>query len=299
MSFRSLPARFRKPSLLIIGCGDVGMRVVGLLGVRFRLLALTTNSARVPELRAAGVRPLVGNLDDPASLVRLAGIAGRVLHLAPPQASGRTDLRSRALLRTLTRSSKPQRLVYGSTTGVYGNHDGAWLDETALLKPQTERALRRVSAEAQVLRFGVRSAVKTCVLRIPGIYDTAARSPRERLQKGTPALAAADDVFTNHIHADDLAKQCVAALFRALPQRVMNVVDDTEQRMGDYFDLAASALNLPKPPRISRADAEATLSPMQMSFMSESRRLRNTRMKRELRTPLLFPSVASAFKAAD
>ena len=296
MNLKSLPARFRKPSLLIIGCGDVGMRAVGLLGERFRITALSSNAARVPTLRALGVRTLVGNLDSPASLVRLMGVADRVLHLAPPQTAGVQDLRTRALLRMLVRGRKPQRLVYGSTTGVYGDHAGAWLDETAALKPQTERAVRRVDAERQVLRLGVRSGVRASVLRIPGIYDAALRSPLERLLKGTPALAAADDVFTNHIHADDLARQCVAALFRAKPQRVINVVDDTEQRMGDYFDVAAAALNLPKPPRISRAEAEATLSPMQMSFMRESRRLRNSRMKRELRAPLQFPTVHAAFK---
>ncbi len=272
----------------------MGLRVAHLLQGRLRILALTSQPARCGELRAAGITPLVGNLDDPASLQRLAGLADWVLHLAPPAASGERDLRTTHLLQTLMRRRLPRVLVYASTSGVYGDCAGEWVDETRSVAPATARARRRVDAEAQVRAFGRASGVRVALLRIPGIYalNRDGGDPRERLARGTPVLAAADDVYTNHIHADDLARACVTALLRAAPQRVYNVCDDSQLRMGDYFDLAARLHGLPPPPRISRAQALVEMPALSLSFMSESRRLRNTRMKRELRLRLRYATVA-------
>ncbi|MGZ3439758.1 MAG: SDR family oxidoreductase [Polyangia bacterium] len=286
--------------MLIVGCGDVGLRVARLVASRWRVLALTSSPGRIDALRAAGIRPLRGDLDDPASLARLAGLADAVLHLAPPAPSGASDRRSAHLVRALARSQRLRRIVYASTTGVYGDRGGAPTSETAPVRPATERARRRVDAEDRLRRFGrARSAVVT-VLRVPGIYalDRAGGDPRERVARGTPVLVAADDVYTGHIHADDLARACVAALHRGRPQRVVNVVDDSELRMGDYFDLVADRFGLARPPRLSRGDAAAQLSSLQMSFLTESRRLVNTRLKRELRLVLRHPSVADGLAVA-
>jgi nucleoside-diphosphate-sugar epimerase len=151
-----------------------------------------------------------------------------------------------------------------------------------------------VDAEAAVHWLGRATGVRTSVLRIPGIYapDRAGGTPRERLLRGTPVLREADDVYTNHIHADDLARACVLALWRGRPQRNVNVVDDTQLKMGDYFDLAADLYGLPRPPRIARDAAGDQLPLMLLSFMSESRRLHNHRMKTELRLHLNYPTVA-------
>lgn len=296
----ALPARFRRLRVLIVGCGDVGLRTAAQLGApngqRVRLMALTSSPQRVPLLRGCGITPLLGNLDDAASLRRLAGIAHRVLHLAPPPSdrSGATerDPRSRALLHALRLRTPPQVVVYGSTTGVYGDCAGQRVNETRALKPHTPRAQRRVDAEA-LMRFWGRSGVRVSVLRIPGIYapDREGGTPRARLLKGTPVLLAKEDVYTNHIHANDLARACAAALWRGKPQRAVNVTDDTDLKMGDYFDLAADLYGLPKPPRMARHDANTALPLMLLSFMSESRRLDNTRMKQELRLRLHFPHV--------
>jgi nucleoside-diphosphate-sugar epimerase len=289
----------RRPTLLIVGCGDVGLRVLRLLRGRWRVFALTSSPQRRAELRAAGAVPLVGNLDEPATLGRLGALADAVLHLAPPPSSGPGDPRTANLLRALARGGRVRRLVYMSTSGVYGDCAGARFDETRAVAPATDRGRRRVDAEWQVRRFG-RRGVTACVLRVPGIYalDRPGGSPAERLQRGTPVLAPDDDVYTNHIHADDLARACVAALARGAPQRVYHASDDTELRMGDYFDLAADLLALPRPPRITREQARAQLSPMLLSFMSESRRLDNRRLKRELRLRLRYPTAAEGLTAA-
>ena len=288
-----VPAQsLRRPRLLIVGCGDVGLRVAKMLRGRWQLLALTSSPQRVAELRAAGLRPLLGNLDEPATLGRLAGLADAVLHLAPPQGQGNEDRRTLNLLRALARSSRPTRLVYASTTGVYGDCGGARFDETRPVAPATDRARRRVDAEQRLRWFGAVFGVRVTLLRVPGIYagDRAGGHPRERLARGSPVLARKVDVYTNHIHADDLARACVAALYRGLPQRAVHVCDDSELLMGDYFDLAADLCGLPRPERIPRAQAAERFSPMQLSFLSESRRLINGRLKRELRLKLRYPS---------
>jgi nucleoside-diphosphate-sugar epimerase len=291
--------RARQPALLIVGCGDVGLRVLKLLCGRWRVLALTSTPSRREALRRAGAVPLGGNLDDAASLGRLGGLADAVLHLAPPPSSGDEDPRTRNLLQVLARGGRVRRIVYASTSGVYGDCGGARFDETRAVQPTTARARRRVDAEAQLRWFGRRSGVAVSLLRIPGIYaaDRDGGHPRERLQRGTPVLRPTDDVYTNHIHADDLARACVAALHHARPQRVLHVCDDTELRMGDYFDLAADLCRLPRPPRISRAEAATQLSPLLLSFMSESRRLDNRRLKRELKLRLRYPTVAEGLIA--
>jgi nucleoside-diphosphate-sugar epimerase len=302
----ALPARFRRERVLIIGCGDVGQRAARVLGGgrRTALMALTSSPGRCDELRAQGITPLLGNLDDPRSLRRLAGLATRVLHLAPPpssdQADWRQDPRTRALVRALAQRCAPATLVYGSTSGVYGDQQGRWVNETAPAQPGTPRASRRVDAEASVHWLGRALGVRTTALRIPGIYapDRSGGTPRERLQRGTPVLCEPDDVYTNHIHADDLARACVLALWRARPQRNVNVVDDTELKMGDYFDLAADLYGLPRPPRIARNTSGDQLPLMLLSFMSESRRLHNQRMKKELGLRLRYPTVAEGLRSA-
>lgn len=294
----ALPARFRRPRVLLVGCGDVGLRVAAQLPARIGLTAVTSSPQRRDALRARGIRPLLANLDDPASLRRLAGLATHLVHLAPPPGEGWTDPRTRALMAALRRRPVPGAVVYGSTSGVYGHCNGEWVRETRPLRADSPRARRRADAEQVVRFFGRASGARVQVLRIPGIYgmDREGGTPRARLLKGTPVLRAEDDVYTNHIQADDLARACIAALWRGRAQRVYNVNDDTQLKMGDYFDLAADLFGLPRPPRVPRSTAQTELPLMLLSFMSESRRLDNTRMKRELRLALRYPDVRDGLR---
>ena len=299
------PARFRRERVLVVGCGDVGMRAARLLDGRVRLIATTSSASRVPLLRQAGITPILADLDKPATLRRLSGLASRVLHLAPPArvqegSHWRRDERTLALVRALRLRSPPRALAYGSTSGVYGDCAGDRIDETRPIGPDTPRAHRRADAERSVRWLGRSAGVAVRILRIPGIYaaDREGGTPRERLQRGTPVLRFEDDVYTNHIHADDLARICVAALFRGGPQRVFHASDDSEIRMGDYMDLAARIYGMPPPPRIARAQAQSELPLSSLSFMSESRRLDNRRLKRELKVRLAYPTVESGLRGA-
>lgn len=300
MPLGALPARFRRPRVLIVGCGDVGLRAASGLMSSARVYALTSSPARVPVLQQRGIVPLLGNLDDAASLRRLAGVATHVVHMAPPPLQGRTDPRTRALIQALVLRSPPVAWVYGSTSGVYGDCGGAWIDETRRLNPVTERAQRRVDAERWLQAFGKRVGTRVSVLRIPGIYalDREGGTPKERLQRGTPVLQAADDVYTNHVHADDLARATVLSVWRGRALRVVHVSDDSDMLMGDYMDWAADLWQLPRPPRISRAQAQTALPAMTLSFMGESRRMDNQRLKTELRLKLRYPTVREGLQNA-
>ena len=231
---------------------------------------------------------MVANLDDRDSLHRLRGLATTVVHLAPPPSDGERDRRTRNLAAILPRQAS---IVYVSTTGVYGDCQGVFSDETRPVAPVNARAKRRVDAERVLRRWALRNEGRLSILRVPGIY-AADRLPLDRLRQGTPALVPEDDVYTNHIHADDLAQIIALALFRAQPQRVYHTVDDSDLMMGEYFDQVARAFGLPSPPRLPRAELATRVSPMLLSFMSESRRLSNVRMKQELSVRLRWPTVS-------
>ena len=370
--YRPVPRRFRRQRLLIIGCGDIGQRVVQQLHHGWQVIGVARSDETLQRIRAAGALPM--RADDAH---RLARWATHVLHAAPPASRDGevTDRLTRGWLQALARArgqraskaSRPgsshrlgarsavallavpaptaqaqaqsrtqppsaPRLVYLSTTGVYGDRGGAFTRETDTLQPLTDRARRRVDAERQV-RFGIhhpdgssagshradsphadstrsdsahrdsprpsgprhrrlqQPPLPALVLRVPGIY-AADRLPVERLRQRLPALVPADDVITNHIHADDLARIARTTLLRGPRQRVINAVDDSQMTLGDYLDQVADRLGLPRPPRHSRAELARTLSEVRMSFMRESRRLDTRRLKRELRVRLQWPTVA-------
>lgn len=283
--------------LLIIGCGDVGLRVAMLLRPRHRIYALTRDPGHGAMLRDHGLMPLAGDLDQPATLEGLAGLAHDVIHLAPPPATGTADTRTAHLIAALGRGrSLPQHFVYISTSGVYGDCSGAVVNETSPLRPRTDRARRRADAERRLREWGARTGVRVSILRVPGIY-AANRLPVARIERGTPALLPQDDSYVNHVHADDLARMVVAALHWGQPNRSYNASDDAPQKMGDYFDLVADRFSLPRPPRVARAEARAVLPEMLYSFMSESRRLTNQRVKQELRVRLRYPTVREGIAA--
>ena len=313
--------KLRKLRLLIVGAGDVARRLTTRIGVseRAQWLGLARSAATADALRLARILPIDGDLDFLPSLKRagaLARSAHAVLHLAPPPGDGADDPRMRRWLaasatpsklgrratermpasaikmRSLIRPHPPLRNVYVSTTGVYGDCAGERIDETRRTKPANARAKRRVAAESRVRAF---RSQRFAILRAPGIY-AAERLPVERLRAGTPALAANDDVFTNHIHGDDLARAVWLAVFRGGANRVLNVVDDGEQKMGDYFDQIAAAVGLKKPPRLPRALLMREVSPMLYSFMSESRRIDNARLKKELRLRFKYPTPAALLR---
>ncbi|GGP20813.1 NAD-dependent epimerase/dehydratase family protein [Silvimonas iriomotensis] len=294
-----------KPRLLIAGCGDVVSRALPWLLQRFRVYVLCRRADQAARLRAMGAVPIMADLDHPATLSRLSGLQAALIHSVPPSTQGETDLRTRKLLSALQKNvprqgksailAQPSRpAVYISTTGVYGNADGRWLDESSGAHPDSARARRRADAELQLRAWACHTGRPLAILRAPGIY-AAGRLPTARIERGDPVIRPEEDSWSNHIHADDLAHAICLALFRGRPLRTYNVVDDAPSRMGDWFDEVADASKLPRPARITREQAQVQLSPAILSYLDESRRLRNERLKQELRVRLRWPTTASFF----
>lgn len=304
--------------LLIIGCGDIARRVIPLVKDHYRIYALIRKETQCEWLREHGVTPILGDLDDRARLRRLAGLAHVVLHFAPPATPSRkaaaalnknipigvrlactsgkwgwvsSDTRTRHLLASLSRGTLPAQLVYISTSGVYGDCSGARVSETHPLHAESERAQRRADAESQLRHWATRNGVNTGILRVPGIY-AADRLPLERIRASLPSIVMEEDTYTNHIHADDLARIVLATLRNGKPNRVYHASDDSGMKMGDYLDAVADARHLRRLPRITRAKAQRVLPDALLSFMNESRRLSNERMKKELKVKLRYPTVA-------
>jgi nucleoside-diphosphate-sugar epimerase len=262
--------------LLIVGYGDIARRAAPRLEARYALQPLS---------RRHGF-----DLDRPETFAALSE-ADAVLHCVPPPATGTADTRTTHLLAALGKGRiLPARLAYVSTSGVYGDCGGTRVDESRAVHPQTDRARRRVDAERQLALWCSTRGVALVILRAPGIY-AADRLPVERLRAGTPVLRAEDDAYTSHIHAEDLAAIVVRALEDDAPAGTYNASDDSEIRMGNWLDLVAERAGLPRPPRIARADAAGRIPPELLSFMGESRRLDNRRMKEQLGVRLRYPTV--------
>jgi len=292
-----------KKTLLIVGSGNIALRLAPLFKNNYRIFGLYRNADNIGTLRSNGITPIYGDLDFAQTLKKISGIAQLVIHLAPPPSEGLRDNRTTHLLSALSRQSKnvaailPQRLIYISTTGVYGNCQGDWINETRAVNPFNDRAIRRVDAEKQIRFWGKRNNVAVSILRVPGIY-AADRLPLARLQQGLPALIENEDSYTNHIHADDLARIIYAAAQYGKPGRLYHACDDSNLKMGAYFDLVADHFGYPHPPRVTREEAQKRISLGMMSFMRESRRIENSRIKKELYVNLLYPTVEAGVIAA-
>jgi nucleoside-diphosphate-sugar epimerase len=266
--------------LLVVGFGDVARRALPLLALRFEIVR--------------GARSNGFDLDRPETLA--LDRVDALLHLAPPPGEGDQDTRTANLLAALeARRILPARIVYVSTSGVYGDCGGALVDESRPIAPQTGRARRRADAERRLAIWCSSGGVRLVVLRVPGIY-AADRLPLARLRAATPVLRAEDDVYTNHIHADDLAAIAARALEDDAPEGIYNAADDSEIRMADWLDLVAEHHALPKPPRLPREQVRARVASELYSFMSESRRLDNRRLKRDLGVKLRYPTVYEGLK---
>lgn len=279
--------------VLIIGCGDIGRRVAALeqaQGVSVRGLARSRQALQ--RLKTLGVHPTNGDLDRADSLRELPVAGALVYYFAPPPLTGQTDSRMAAFVAALGAADLPRRVVLISTTGVYGDCQGAWITEDRPPHPQSDRARRRLSAENILRRWGESHEVPVVILRVPGIYGPG-RLPEQRLREGQPVLREQDAPYSNRIHADDLARACVAAARRGRPGAVYNVSDGHPTTMTDYFYRVADCLGLPRPPEITLAQARERLSAGMLSYLAESKRLDNRKMREELEVEPLYPDLAS------
>jgi nucleoside-diphosphate-sugar epimerase len=278
-------------SVLIVGCGHVGRRVAVLLHARGqRVTGLVRSPDSAGQLRALGIDAMRLDLDDGASPELRLGKFGGLCYLAPPPSTGVEDTRIRGFLESLDETSLPRRIVYISTSAVYGDCRGDWITEEQPVQPATDRGRRRLDAERQLQAWAARHGVEWVILRVPGIYGPG-KLPLERLHKGLPVLREADAPYTNRIHADDLAAICLAALDSDHHNTVYNASDGHPSTMTDYFFLVADAAGLHRPPVVSREEAKQVLSEGMLSFLQDSRRMSNQKLLFDLGVTLRYPDL--------
>ena len=282
-------------SVLIIGCGDIGLRLAELCRPA-PVTGVVRSEQSAARLRERGIKPRVLDLDGRIGVEQLPAVHHELYYLAPPPSHGDADTRVGAVCAALGGRNRPRKVVYLSTTAVYGDCGGRWIDESAPLRPGTARGRRRLHAERQWLEWGQAQGVPVVVLRVPGIYGPG-RLPVGRLRQGLPVLAEQESPFTNRIHADDLARVCLLAMQRGRAGEAYNVSDGHPTSMCDYFNRIADALGLPRPPAVDRATAERELSASMLSFLSESKRIVNTKMCRDLGVRLQYPDLERGLAA--
>jgi len=284
--------------VLIVGCGDIGRRVARLLLAAGReVTGLVSSEESAAPLAEAGIRPLVANLNDPDELQDLPSAGALVFYFAPPPGGGITDPKARNFCAAATGAKAPKRLVYISTSGVYGDCGSTVVTEETPANPQTSRAKRRYDAEQTLRQWGEAQGVEVVILRVTGIYGPG-RIPVFRLQDGHPLLRLEESPPTNRIHADDLAQVCMAAAEKGESGEIFNVSDGNPSTMTEYFLAIAELAGLPRPPLISMAEARQVMTPLMLSYLTESRRMDNRRMLSRLGVKLLYPTLQGGLKAS-
>ncbi len=282
---------------VIIGCGDIGRRVGReLIAAGKSVLAVARSAENLQKLEEQGFATLQGDFDCQEDTPELPLHGAQVFHFMPPQGGGKSDYRMLNFCRRLSPENKPRKLVYISTSGVYGDCGGAVVTEETPINPQTARAQRRVSAETQLREQADKLGFALVILRVTGIYGPG-RLPVARVMQGHPVLKLEEACYTNRIHSLDLVRICLAAMEKGKRGEIFNVSDGQQSTMTEYFTAVADLHNLPRPKQISMAEAEQVMNPLMLSYLKESRRMDNTKMKEQLGITLFYPTLAKGLKA--
>ncbi len=273
----------------IFGCGYVGYRLaVTETQLGHPVTALVRSEEKFRELSQQGINCVKLDLDQPLDDIAIDTTNAVTHYHVPPSPQGQQDSRIRNFFTLLEHSGLPQRIVLISTSGVYGNTDGRWVNESSPVNPSTDRAIRRLDAEQTASAWCQDNAVSLVILRVPGIYGPG-RTPEARL--ANPVINKAEAPYSNRIHVDDLVTACVKAGTIENPLPIYNVVDDQPSTMTDYFNAVADHAGLPRPPVISMAEAQHRLSPAMLSYLGESRRIENAALRDHLGVALRFPNL--------
>ncbi|HJV65717.1 MAG TPA: NAD-dependent epimerase/dehydratase family protein [Geomonas sp.] len=278
-------------NLLIIGCGAIGRRVAALALAEGE----TVSTFNRGEAGIAGTSHFTGNLDDAATLKTLPTRGARIIYLAPPPGGGIEETRVRNFCSSTMPGEEPEKIVYISTTAVYGDCGGAVVTEQTEPNPSSSRGKRRLHGEQLFSAWGKEHGVPVVILRVTAIY-AADRLPVMQLRSGQPVLRQEESHPTNRIHADDLSRICLAALAKGKDGDIFNVSDGSPSTMTDYFNAAADKLGLPRPAQVTMEEARRVMTPLMISYFSESRVVDNSKMLAELGIELLYPDLEAGLK---
>lgn len=287
-----------KQGFFIAGCGYIGERITRILrdsGANVR--CMTRSIERGERLRSEGFDTQIVSLDD-STLMPTLDLAGHVIfYLVPPPGGGFSDPRARNFLNTLEHSNAPLKIIYISATSVYSAKDGSVVTEESPTQPVSAMGKRRLDAENAFRDYGFRHGVPVVILRVSGIYGPG-RLPLTQINQGQPLLRREESGPSNRIHADDLARICVAAAEKGEAGEIFNVSDGHPSSMTDYFNAVADALGMPRPPQVSLEEAHRVMSPLMLAYASESRIVDSSRMLQRLGVSLHYPSIEDGLKVS-
>jgi len=285
-------------TLYIIGCGDIGIRVAKLAAARqIKVYALSRGNKIAPDSEMSGIELAHCDLDslEPISALNLKGAV--VLYAAPPPGGGVIDTRIRNFLAGLRPGYEPAKLLYISTTSVYGDCGNETVTEERSVSPANHTAKRRCDAERRFKRWGAEHGIPFVTLRVAGIYGPG-RIPMQRILSQEPLLNENEVGYTNRIHADDLAEVCLRALEKGEDGDIFNVCDGEVSKMTDYFNTITDLMELPRLPQVSLDEARQVMSPLMFSYMTDSRKISNRKMLEKLEIKLKYPTMLEGLKAS-
>ncbi len=285
-----------KTLIQIIGCGYLGQKVLDYLTlIETANITFTTTSTIIENSNSSNKAHHVPlNLDDPIDKHSHNLTNANILYLVPPQKEGLKDLRMRNFIHHASRQ-KPKRMVLISTTGVYGDCQGRWIDESEPCKPQNERSQRRLDAEQVLIDYCEKNHVPWVILRVPAIYG-ADKLPIKRLKSDQPILNTSESGFSNRIHSEDLTEICIRALLTNQLQGIYNCSDNKPSSMSEYFQQVARAAKLTEPKSISLVQAKQIYSEQMLSYIVESKRVLNHKLLKALNYSLKYPDLESGLK---
>lgn len=286
--------------ILVLGAGYSGARIARMhAGRGDKVIASRRSLPGTAGDSTEGIEWLELDLDVPETPD--LPTVDRVYYTAPPNRDGVHDKRLRNLLKQLPGSPL---FVYFSTTGVYGDAGGNWLDESAPLQAANDRSRRRMDAEAAVAEWSSASATHHVILRVAGIYGPG-RLPISRLREGRPVLDPGLDPaaagFSNRIHIDDLVRAAIAAADHANnsgQNLVLNIADGRPTSTAEFLDAVAEMTGLPEPERIDWAAAGREFSEMALSFMRDNKRIDASRLQKLPNFELLYPDFRDGLRAS-
>ena len=281
---------------IIIGCGDVGKRIAKSLNLQGEsVTALSHQKSSQMTLKQQGINSISADLDDPASLVDIDFQQSNIYYLAPPANEGDNDQRMKNFIHAQSQNKSPRRIVYISTTGVYGDAAGEWVTENNPPAPQASRSKRRLDAENTLTRYCQQSNCEYNILRVSGIYCLS-KLPLERLKAGVLALDLAIAPSSNRIHADDLANIAISAMTHKVSNQIFNVADGNPTSITDYFIQVSKTFNLPPPTQISREEAQSQISDAMLSYLAESKKVSIDKLRHTLEITLQYPDLETGLK---
>lgn len=284
--------------VFIAGCGYIGERVGRLArqsGAEVTCMARSREHGE--QLAVEGYKSVVCTLDDPTGIPAL-NVAGSVIYyFVPPPGGGISDPRARNFCAALGGSAAPNKIIYISATSVYGETGGAIVTEASPATPASAMGKRRLDAEHAFREYGAASGAAVIILRVSGIYGPG-RLPLMQIQQQHPLLREEESGPSNRIHADDLARICLAAAERGLDGDVFNVSDGHPSSMTTYFNAVADLLQQPRQPLVTLEEARRVMSPLMLSYVSETRVVDNSRMLERLGITLRYPTIAEGLRAS-